>query len=350
MCNGRTTHPSGSQHILAPRGAWRKETMSTPLRRAALIALLAALFVPLLQIVGAGPASAQLPPSPCLAVRNPVTPGPCDADGQAFADSERNGTDKVEIRFGVRNGDQSAVVAIVASVPAEVAASTQCRADRLRTGIPFDADNVPIASDGSIGIPTAGPILGPGETFEVTCLAPQIENCGLTASINVRWFDRSDAMAGPLEDVLNDPVVFSAQAETQVSPECEVESALAPVAVRVGITAEASPRSVYRGDITTWNVTVTNYGNRVMDNAVITDVLHVGLEPPRTLPEGARWDEATRTLRLAVPALAPGESTTISFPTQVRAWSQVPNTISVRTGRHRAAAFADVFGLVDYFS
>ena len=324
--------------------------MSNTLRRVAAVSVIASLLVALVQLVGAPSASAQPAPSPCFTVRGAPSPLPCEADGQVFVASERVGGDEIEVRFGFRNGDQGAFVQLTAQLPAELAAEAHCRLTEGPTGrARFDVNNIPIDTDGTLALPP-GPLASPSSTFEITCRAPQVSTCGLLASINVRWLDLSAATGDPVAAAPNAPVVFSADAQTQVSPVCESPEALAPVHVRLGITAEAMPHSVPRGGITTWNVTVTNHGNRIMGNAVITDRLHDALEPPRTLPDGARWDEATRTLRLPVPSLAPGESTTISFPTQVRAWSQVPNTISVRSGRHTATAHADVFGLVDYFS
>jgi uncharacterized repeat protein (TIGR01451 family) len=277
---------------------------------------------------------------------------PCEATGQVFADSERNGTDEVDVRFGVRNGAQDAIVSLSLQVPAELAASTQCRLTQGTTrGAPFDPNNIVVGADGSLAIPGAGPNMQANDQLEFTCRAPQIENCGLVASIAVDWLDLSGATGNPFDAAPTAPVVFTASAETPVSAPCDDTTTTAKATrVRLGITAESSPRSVFRGEITTWSVTVTNYGNRVMGNAVVTDVLHEALVPPRTLPDGATWNEATRTLRIPVPELAPGETTTISFPTRVVAWSQVPNTISVRSGRQTATAHADVFGLVDYFS
>lgn len=325
--------------------------MSNTLRRAALIGLIAALLVPLIQMIGSAPASAQPAPSPCVATGGVGVAEPCAADGEVFAASELFGTDQVEVRFGLRNGAQDAIVWMTPQVPAELAAGTKCRLtqgpDR---GAPFDPNDIPIGTDGVLAIPGAGPYVPALDAIELTCLLPLVENCGLVASFDVRWLDLSGATGHPFDETATAPVVFSDSATTPVSPLCEAADEPKPTRVRLGITAEATPRSVFRGDITTWSVTVTNYGNRVMGSAVITDVLHDALEPPRTLPDGARWNPATRTLRFTVPELAPGESATISFPTRVTAWSQVPNTISVRSGRHTATAFADVFGLIDYFN
>ena len=272
-------------------------------------------------------------------------------DGEAFATSQLAGTDQVEVRFGLRNGDQDAIVWLTPQVPAELAAGTQCRLTQGPTaGAPFDPDNIPIGTDGVLAIPSAGPYVAANDGIEITCRLPLVENCGLAASIDVRWLDLSGATSNPSTAAPTAPVAFADSATSQVSPACETTESRRAVIARLGISAEASPRSVYRGDITTWSVTVTNHGNRVMGNAVITDVLHEALVPPRTLPDGARWNEETRTLRFQVPELAPGESTTISFPTRVVAWSQVPNTITVRSGARTASATADVFGLIDYFS
>ena len=325
--------------------------MSHSLRRVALVGLVAALLIPLVQLIGASTASAQPASSPCVTFGGAPVSAPCEATGQVFADSERNGTDEVDVRFGVRNGDQDAVVSLSLQVPAELAASTQCRLTQGQTqGAPFDPDNIVVGADGSLAIPSAGPYLPANEQLEFTCRAPQVENCGLIASIEVGWLDVSGATGNPFDAAPTAPVVFTATAEAPVSAPCDDTTTAKATRVRLGITAESSPRSVFRGEVTTWSVTVTNYGNRMMGNAVVTDVLHEALVPPRTLPDGATWNEATRTLRIPVPELAPGETTTISFPTRVVAWSQVPNTISVRSGRQTATAHADVFGLVDYFS
>lgn len=325
--------------------------MSNTLRRGALIGLIAALLVPLVQMIGSPSASAQRTPTPCVAFGGVAAAEPCMADGEVFAASELVGTDQVEIRFGLRNGDQDAIVWLTPQVPAELAAATLCRLTQGPTaGAPFDPDNIPIGTDGVLAIPSAGPYVPANDGIEITCRLPLVENCGLTASLEVRWLDLSGAPSNPFTAAPTAPVAFSDSATTQVSPACDTADSPRAVIARLGISAEASPRSVYRGEVTTWSVTVTNHGNRTMGNAVITDVLHEALVPPRTLPDGARWNEETRTLRFQVPELAPGESATISFPTRVVAWSQVPNTITVRSGSQSASASADVFGLIDYFS
>lgn len=318
----------------------------------ALVSLIAVLLVPILQLVTSAPAHGQPALQPCVAIAGVAAPEPCMADGDVFASSQRNGSDEVEIRLGLRNGAQDAIVSMTPSVPAELAAGAQCRLTKAPTqGAPFTPNNVAVGSDGMLAIPAAGPYVPAGDTIEFTCRVALIDNCGLTASLHVRWLDLSSAATNPrYASATTAPVVFSAEAETPVSPACDEPTTPEPTRVRLGITAEATPRSVVRGGITTWNITVTNYSSRTMANAVVTDVLHAALEPPRTLPDGAHWNPATRTLRFAVPELAPGERATISFGTRVIAWSQVPNTVAVRSGRHTATAHADVFGLIDYFS
>ena len=160
--------------------------MSNTLRRGASIGVLAALLITLLQFVSPGAAEAQPPsigPSPCVAFGGVAPPLPCEADGEAFADSERTGTDDVDVRFGVRNGTQDAIVALSLNVPAELAASTQCRLTQGEArGAPFDPNNIVVGADGSLAIPSAGPYMAAGDELEFTCRTAQVENCGLVAT------------------------------------------------------------------------------------------------------------------------------------------------------------------------
>lgn len=328
--------------------------MSTTVRRAASLLIVAVIAI-MLQLAHAPAATAQgRTTGPCLQPLVPTQPpqGPCNASGAVLMGVAP--ADVMTVRVGIRNDADHAGVQLEVRLPPEVAADAQCQfvgiapfplivlADGLVQSTPFPFDGIGVT------------IIGTGVQNEVTCTFPRVETCGLVATATGSWLDLSDLNPRevPTASELAASTVFTDTSSAPVSPPCDTptQTRTRAVATRLGISAESSPRSVPRFDTTTWNVTVTNYSNRVVRNAVITNVLHEALVPPRNLTSGMTWDPETRELTVPVPRMNPGETVVVSYPTQVIAWSQVPNTIVARSGRHTSTAIADVFGIPDYFS
>lgn len=268
----------------------------------------------------------------------------CVITGSVSIDAQKAG-DNTVVRFTFINGASAAGIRFdELAVPAEVAADATCLAGIRQVDLPVDPTG---DVDLLLGGRAAVVVFAQAVNATIECVFPTPETCGLTADIAMSWFTPQITMYGPAAAPATTAPLFTRSASALVSPACARDAATGPALV---VQAEAIPRSVERFDTTTWHITVTNIGSTIISDAVITDQLHDALVPSDTLPSNVRFDATTRTITAQVPKLAPGESATITFPTQVIAWSQVPNWVTVASSGATAGGYGDVFGLINYFS
>lgn len=255
-------------------------------------------------------------------------------DGDVSLAAAPAGAGLVEVRYTVANtGDDAAVTFNSITLPAEAAASAQCRAERGN-----NTQTTTVGSDGTIAVSGSSANMPAASEFLVACRFDATDLCGLDGAITATWTnpagdDLVRSTSGPVTPPCPEPEM----------PE-EAQSSGGPVMV---LYKTPSHESAPFGSTVTWTVTAQNAGTRRLTQVEVIDVLHAGLEfVPGSAGSGVSYDPDTRTVTIRIGRVPVGQSKSATFETRVGALSLIPNA-ATGVSAQGATAFAEsgVFGL-----